>query len=32
MKLARLLTNDELDEDALSKAKDLLIGALDAEY
>lgn len=32
MKLARLLTNDDLDDDALSKAKDLLIGVIDAEY
>jgi type III restriction enzyme len=32
MKLARLLTNDELDEDALANAKNLLIGVLDTEY
>lgn len=32
MKLARLLTNDEIDEDALSKAKDELLGVLNAEY
>jgi type III restriction enzyme len=32
MKLARLLTNDEIDEDALSSAKDVLLGVINAEY
>jgi hypothetical protein len=32
MKLARLLTNDEIDEDALEKAKSELLGVLNAEY
>jgi type III restriction enzyme len=32
MKLARLLTNDEIDEDALEKAKSDLLGVLNTEY
>ncbi len=32
MKLARLLSNDEIDEDALSKAKNILLKVLDSEY
>jgi type III restriction enzyme len=32
MKLARLLTNDEIDEDALTSAKDILLGVINAEY
>src|SRR6185437_3442325 len=32
MKLARLLTNDEIEEDALEKAKKELVGVLDGEY
>ena len=32
MKLARLLTNDEIDEDALEKAKADLLGILNTEY
>jgi type III restriction enzyme len=32
MKLARLLTNDEIDEDALTKAKDVIISVLNAEH
>lgn len=32
MKLARLLANDEIDDDALSAAKNILLNVLDAEY
>lgn len=32
MKLARLLTNDDIDENALSKAKERLLGVLNVEY
>ncbi len=32
MKLARLLTNDEIDEDALAAAKDAIFGVLNAEH
>jgi len=32
MKLARLLTNDEIDDEAMTKAKDALLGVLNSEY
>lgn len=32
MKFARLLNNDSIDEDAVTKGRDALIGVLDAEY
>jgi type III restriction enzyme len=32
MKLARLLTNDEIDDNALATAKKILLGVIDAEY